>query len=1265
MNLQEKNKRKYNSIVKKMDFDKEIKEKILFYYPKNIEELLQIKGIDEEWMNKNKNFIKFLDTLILLEEEKINPKTNTVLNNFSQKLSMISQKSKMIWTSKVNIANNIDLSILETKVIKSIDEIIKNPKDDKKAVEIKIKRSQISLVGNSDFKKQIEKYEKFLEDDDEYKKMKNEKIIFKRVNYDYFSKIINKNNEIKKEKGQNLLYIAKYYLEGNYFANDKDFALRAPIFLFPVELKRNERISEIKIKNDPSRDIIVNPFILQNILKKKTYIYNYKKTIEENVKLLFEGIKYDVSNTRLTYFETLSIKEVISNLGYRIKNHLILGIFNQFDSSIQEEINEIRKSKMVGRNIIETFSEYDIYEREAINKINNEIETKINDDEDIYYIDKLNYQQVLALKKINHNDLNHLTIWGPPGTGKSQTILSIIIDALIKNKKVAVVTEKKVALDVIYERLGELKDFALLITDLNSKNEFYDQIKSSFEAIEKFSTNPKPIKNIDYTKRLKNNLDNLDKIDFKENMEELNNKTFLEVFSEIQPHLLNNKKLQFFVKYKIDLIKFNKNISYQDAVDIFMLIENNFSINGLVNFYNFNKKYIDFENYDNIVNKITETLNNLIDAQKINEEKKNNLEILNKLVFEYKTISKWSWIKKWKFRKVIYKQTFLKTKDEIQKFNQEQELLLLINQNENLIKEVSIYENELKNIQEKEWQINKFKNLNSVQIEWIQKIIEYSRKTELDEDKSRLLNKVLFNFIIEEQVINNTLFKVLENKINNWKTQILNIDEIQDKLTMFNKNLVVQKVVEQFKNDLEFNSRSKTIEKIVNSKNKNAIIDFFQKYGLEIKKSFPIWLMRPDVLANLFTPLEKFDIILVDEASQLFVEQALPALQHSRKIVVLGDEKQLSPSSFFQTKFENEDEQIEYIENDDSLLDFAKTKFPSVMLKNHYRSNYSDLIEFSNIKFYDGNLIVTDNNSNKTKSSISFIKVKNGIFTNATNIEEAKTIIETITKISQNSTTKNMSLGIITMNNSQKELLETMITQSSKKDPVLNKYVKKSNLFVKSIENVQGDERDIIVLSTTYGYDVNGNLNVRFGPINNQGGENRINVAITRSKEKMYVVSSFDPYELTAKVQKAKNNGPRILADFLVYSMDPKQWLEVNKTKSKIEVESDSYMINLFETLEKTIKRKFGFDLIRDTTNSNFGMDFIVYDPKRKRNILGLETDLRSFDESKFARDRDISKMQYLTSRGWKVHRIWTLNWIKNEKKEIAAIMKEISLLSE
>ncbi|MFN8578958.1 MAG: AAA domain-containing protein [Candidatus Sericytochromatia bacterium] len=306
---------------------------------------------------------------------------------------------------------------------------------------------------------------------------------------------------------------------------------------------------------------------------------------------------------------------------------------------------------------------------------------------------------------------------------------------------------------------------------------------------------------------------------------------------------------------------------------------------------------------------------------------------------------------------------------------------------------------------------------------------------------------------------------------------------------------------------------------------------------------FPCWLVTPEVSSALF-PLQQglFDIVIFDEASQMFVENGIPALHRAKKVVIAGDDKQLQPNNLYQVKLEEDFETEEDDEYSDisaleakSLLDLAKVKYKDATLTYHYRSLYQELINFSNYAFYNGRIEIIPNRINNPYfKSVERIKIE-GKWVNRKNKEEAVVIGNLINKILVERENKE-TIGVITFNSTQKDCIVDLLEQESRLNSEFRELYQKEidrkegdedvSLFIKNIENVQGDERDIIIFSIGYAPNEQGKILMNFGSLSQESGENRLNVAVSRAKRKIYVVTSIEPEDLN--VDSLKNMGPKL-----------------------------------------------------------------------------------------------------------------------------------------
>jgi superfamily I DNA and/or RNA helicase len=441
----------------------------------------------------------------------------------------------------------------------------------------------------------------------------------------------------------------------------------------------------------------------------------------------------------------------------------------------------------------------------------------------------------------------------------------------------------------------------------------------------------------------------------------------------------------------------------------------------------------------------------------------------------------------------------------------------------------------------------------------------------------------------------------------------------------------------------------------------------------------PCWLMSPLSISQLL-PLESelFDVIIFDEASQVPVEDAIPSIYRASTMIVVGDDKQMPPTAFFGgSKSDDEDEDETGIELADSILDLATQAYPSVLLEWHYRSRSESLIAFSNRAFYGGRLIAAPNPLKLSAArAIEFFRVENGYFKENANVAEAKRVVDHLASVLRGNDQR--SVGIITLGIGQASEIQDEIDRRTHSDSTFAKMIDKAyqmkegeadiGLFVKNLENVQGDERDYIILSV--GYAPNGEdkkLRLGFGPISQKGGGRRLNVAVTRAKSNMAVFCSFNPNDIPSDEAAFGENPDRTyFARYLKYA----QALSAGNDESAISI-LNSFPIGGFHSGRKSsrfaldVKRRIEAELQVEVSaeigSNGFYIDLAIHHPVlRDQFVIGIECDGAIFHSTPYARDRDKIRQALLESRGWKVHRVWSQDWSKNWKGEILKIDAEL-----
>lgn len=501
----------------------------------------------------------------------------------------------------------------------------------------------------------------------------------------------------------------------------------------------------------------------------------------------------------------------------------------------------------------------------------------------------------------------------------------------------------------------------------------------------------------------------------------------------------------------------------------------------------------------------------------------------------------------------------------------------------------------------------------------------------------------------------------------------------------------------------EFDVRNQnlSVENLYNKRKSNShqrlSLRQIVKYDLDLFTTFfPIILTTPDVCCNLFKGKNQyFDIVMFDEASQLKLEDNLPALLKGKQIIIAGDEHQMPPSNYFNKIFDGSiDDEDDFEEEDEikidrdnillsceSLLDFAsELSFEKKHLDFHYRSRHPYLIDFSNYAFYNQRLKPLPNGFEYTP--IKYIQV-NGTYSDHTNEVEAETVLSIIeNNINRLPNGEYPSVGIATFNIHQRNLILSKINERRKFDSYaeFNEKIlelEENGLFVKNLENIQGDERDVIILTTTYGINKDGKFARRFGSINHQKGYKLLNVIITRAKYKIYVCSSipeevFLNYKEDLSVE-GSNNRKAIFFAYLAYCKsvsdnDTEQRLAILNTLADNTTKSSTLGI-LNEDLESPFEEEVyealtdHFDetkIIPQLQFAGFRID-LVYDSK----IIGvpkiaIECDGAAYHSSQEAYLYDRHRQKILEGHGFVFHRIWSTNWWRNPKREIKILVEFI-----
>lgn len=446
------------------------------------------------------------------------------------------------------------------------------------------------------------------------------------------------------------------------------------------------------------------------------------------------------------------------------------------------------------------------------------------------------------------------------------------------------------------------------------------------------------------------------------------------------------------------------------------------------------------------------------------------------------------------------------------------------------------------------------------------------------------------------------------------------------------------------------NSEFGILQKLVRNK-KTAIRTFFEMAPHMLQELCPCMIMDPSAVAeHIPTDFPAFDLVLIDEGSQMPTYNALIPVARGKRCMIFGDEKQLQPSEHFKKQVE-EDFDMEY--GRESVLTAAYiTSMPRKMLRFHYRSENESLLTFSNIHYYNGD-IITFPSCDTNIEGVSYEFVENGFYDrdgNKGNLPEAERVIKKIREIYEKlPENTEQTLGVITLNIHQRNLIQNLLLQEVTGDSALGMKVDEL-VSVVNLESCQGKEWDYVILSPGFANDKNGRFSSGFGALNREYGENRLNVMLTRARRKMIVITSIEPYMLSG----ARSAGVRDFREFLQYA----------KGDVALDTrERDSYTRNcgLVARVASELE-KLGYEVHTNIGSSEFKVDIGIVSPDDPRHyILGILVDhYRNCGSSIY--DREVIYPKCLKRKGWNIYRLRKLNWINNWRGEIRRIIRAVEV---
>ena len=830
-------------------------------------------------------------------------------------------------------------------------------------------------------------------------------------------------------------------------------------------------------------------------------------------------------------------------------------------------------------------------------------------------------------------------VYGPPGTGKSQTITNMIADAIYNGKKVLFVAEKRAALEVVENRLAKigLSPFCLeLHSNKTDKKSFFSQLMES--NISEIGKGGPKKEDTTYHER---------KLLLKTLSEALEATTEALHRSLEQKISVYEAILKFIEKRYEDLLfkyeeirhigKTKLNILGAEIVSLDIVCEllgMHPADSGLVGLY---PKDNTIENQE----RLTETVNKLPEA--IARARKKARGIINRIFLHKQPHD-------------ILRETGIWIQLENLATLREKDLEDIYT----ISAKVGEWRAAINNLRKWYYFSDKVNLINSY---GVPHIIDHFLKGQSGEETSQIFKQGYYKSIISHHLDNDRDLRgfnglIHEHKIENYLT--LN-EEFQ--------TLKKQHLVETLESRIKEGSLSSAMQQQLAVLMRRMLS---RGRGVSLRKvitdswdilqmAFPCMLMSPLSVAQYIEMKPGlFDIIIFDEASQMETADSIGVIARGKTIVVVGDPKQLPPTRFFISRTST-GEEIEESEDADSILEDCITLgLPSYYLTRHYRSRHESLISFSNQNFYD-NKLLTFPSVNDEEKKVRLID-PSGVYDvgkTRTNKVEAEAIVKFILElVGKEETTP--SIGVVAFSKSQSNLIEDILTAKLQRNKIIQQKLEESvePIFIKNLENVQGDERDIIIFSIGYGPDLDGNVNLNFGPINQAGGERRLNVAVSRAREEMIVFTSLKPHHIP---KEGMAKGVETLRNFLTYAALT-AGEEGKEEQHEIHPAADVDSI-VSQISERLIRR--GEKTVEYVGRSDFKIDLAIVDEKSpERYKLGIIIDGKNYYSLPSIRDREVIIPNVLGSLGWKLHRVWAIDWLNDPDKVMEGIFNRLRKLS-
>ena len=493
--------------------------------------------------------------------------------------------------------------------------------------------------------------------------------------------------------------------------------------------------------------------------------------------------------------------------------------------------------------------------------------------------------------------------------------------------------------------------------------------------------------------------------------------------------------------------------------------------------------------------------------------------------------------------------------------------------------------------------------------------------------------------------------------------------QLVERYADLSKRVIFAKIAERYPDPSKFSKDESRQLGILNreinkKRGQMAVRQLLKSVGGLVSRYKPCFLMSPLSIAQfLEMDVEPFDLVIFDEASQIEVCDAIGAMARGKQVIVVGDPQQMPPTNFFGGPSEGLEGEVEDAES--ILVECLNVGLPKTYLNWHYRSRHESLISFSNHNYYEDELNSFPSVSDSPRLGLRFHYVTNGVYGHGVNPNEAQAVVDYVCQRVKSESYRRhpRSVGIVTFNQQQQTVIEELIDQRCAQDADVKAALygeengeaaapanDEKTFFVRNLENVQGDEADVIIFSITFGPGESGHIAMNFGPLNRDGGERRLNVAVTRAREQMVVFSSMRYSDIHDDGELPR--GVAGLRSFLEYAETgpgaASEGADASRARNR----------GLAELVAKFVE-DHGYKVVRDVGDSGYKIDLAVLNPYDEREyILGIECDGSSYAKQRTVQDRDSLRQMVLERGGWKMCRVWSAEWYHDRASAEARLLK-------